>query len=155
MEAILQILQEDFHQALAATATSTVRAYRFPEAKSLIKVAVGMRRSGKTYFLFQTIRELLAAGVVPERVLYLNFEDDRLLPMDHKAMGRLIDSWYTLYPDNHDHCCYLFLDEVQNVEGWATVLRRLLDTKKIQIYVTGSSAKLLSKEIATALRGRS
>ena len=54
-----------------------------------------------------------------------------------------------------NRCCYLFLDEVQNVEGWPLVLRRILDTKNIQIYVTGSSAKLLSKEIATSLRGRS
>lgn len=70
-------------------------------------------------------------------------------------MGQMVDDWYTLYPDHHNHCCYLFLDEVQNVEKWPLVLRRFLDTKNVQIYVTGSSAKLLSKEIATSLRGRS
>lgn len=155
MESILQTLQAEFHTALSLTEKSTPRAYKFPEAKNLIKVAVGMRRSGKTYFLFQTIRELLSEKVDLERILYLNFEDDRILPMDHKAMGQLIDAWYTLYPENHNRRCYLFLDEVQNVEKWALVLRRLLDTKNIQIYVTGSSAKLLSKEIATSLRGRS
>jgi predicted AAA+ superfamily ATPase len=155
MESVLQTLQTEFHAALSLTKESTPRAYKFPEAKNLIKVAVGMRRSGKTYFLFQTIRELLAENIPLLRILYLNFEDDRILPMDHKAMGQLIDAWYTLYPENHDQCCYLFLDEVQNVEGWALVLRRMLDTKNIQIYVTGSSAKLLSKEIATSLRGRS
>jgi predicted AAA+ superfamily ATPase len=155
MEPILQTLQAEFHTALSLTAKSTPRNYKFPEAKNLIKVAIGMRRSGKTYFLFQTIRELLSQEIDLNRILYLNFEDDRILPMDHKAMGQLIDAWYTLYPDNHDRCCYLFLDEVQNVEGWAVVLRRMLDTKNIQIYATGSSAKLLSKEIATSLRGRS
>ena len=155
MESILQTLQTEFYAALSFTEKSTRRAYKFPEAKNLIKVAVGMRRSGKTYFLFQTIRELLSEKIALERILYLNFEDDRILPMDHKAMGQLIDAWYTLYPENHNRCCYLFLDEVQNVEGWALVLRRMLDTKNIQIYVTGSSAKLLSKEIATSLRGRS
>lgn len=152
---ILETLQEEFQTALALTAKSVHRNYKFPEAKNVIKVAVGMRRSGKTYFLFQTIRELLSEGLPKSRVLYLNFEDDRILPIDHKAMGRMIDAWYTLYPDNHNHCCYLFLDEVQNVEGWPLVLRRILDTKNIQIYVTGSSAKLLSKEIASSLRGRS
>lgn len=70
-------------------------------------------------------------------------------------MGEMIAGWYTLNPENHNKTCYLFLDEIQNVEGWPLVLRRLLDTKKVQIYVTGSSAKLLSKEIATSLRGRS
>lgn len=152
---ILQTIQEEFHLALSLTEKSTPRSYKFPEAKNMIKVAVGMRRSGKTYFLFQTIRELLSKNASLERILYLNFEDDRILPMDHKTMGQMIDAWYTLYPENHDHCCYLFLDEVQNVEGWPLVLRRMLDTKNIQIYVTGSSAKLLSKEIATSLRGRS
>ena len=98
----------------------------------------------------------MAEGIPLARMLYINFEDDRLLPLDHKAMGQMIDAWYTLHPDNYNHCCYLFLDEVQNVEGWPVVLRRILDTtKNIQIYVTGSSAKLLSKEIATSMRGRS
>lgn len=155
MDAILQTLQAEFHTTLAATENSIPRSYRFPQASNLIKVAVGMRRSGKTYFLFQTIRELLSEMVPLERILYLNFEDDRILPMDHKAMGQLIDSWYTLHPENHNHCCYLFLDEVQNIEGWALVLRRIHDTKNLQIYVTGSSAKLLSTEIASSLRGRS
>lgn len=155
MEFILQTLQAEFQSALSLTEKSTPRAYKFPEARNLIKVAVGMRRSGKTYFLFQTIRELISDKITLESILYLNFEDGRILPMDHKAMGQLIDTWYTLYPENHNRCCYLFLDEVQNVEGWALVLRRMLGTKNVQIYVTGSSAKLLSKEIATSLRGRS
>ncbi len=152
---IIETLQEEFQDALATTAKSTHREYTFPEASHIIKVAIGMRRSGKTFFLFQTIRKLVLEGLPIERILYLNFEDDRLLPLDHKTMGQMIDAWYTLHPQNHNHCCFLFLDEVQNVEGWPVVLRRILDTKKIQIYVTGSSAKLLSKEIATSLRGRS
>ncbi|MFC2049517.1 ATP-binding protein, partial [Chlamydiota bacterium] len=155
MQGILQTLEEEFRAALPLADASVPRQYAFPEAQNTIKVAVGMRRSGKTYFLFQTIRQLLSTGVPIETVLYLNFEDDRLLPMDHKAMGQLIDEWYTLYPENYRQCCYLFLDEVQNIEGWPLVLRRLMDTKNMQIYVTGSSAKLLSKEIATSLRGRS
>lgn len=155
MKSILQTLQEEFLAVLALTKNSTPRAYEFPEAGNHIKVAVGMRRSGKTYFLFQTIRELLAKNIPVERILYLNFEDDRILPMDHKTMGSLIDSWYALYPQNHNNECYLFLDEVQNVEEWQLVLRRLHDTKNIKMFVTGSSAKLLSKEIATSLRGRS
>lgn len=155
MEHFVATILEEFRATLQETSHSTLRSYVFPEAKNLIKVAIGMRRSGKTYFLFQTIREFLAKGIPLDRMLYLNFEDDRILPMKAKAMGQWIDTWYTLYPHNHDQTCYLFFDEVQNVEGWATVLRRILDTKNVQIYVTGSSAKLLSKEIASSLRGRS
>ena len=114
-----------------------------------------MRRSGKTYFLYQTIRQLLAQGIAFKHILYINLEDDRLLPMDHKALGLLIDSFFSLYPDNYNHCCYLFLDEIQNIEDWHLVIRRLFDTKNIRIYLTGSSAKLLSKEITSSLRGRS
>ncbi|MFI5333879.1 MAG: ATP-binding protein [Chlamydiales bacterium] len=152
---VIQTLHEEFLAALARTENSTPRNYQFPEAKNLIKIAVGMRRSGKTYFLYQTIRKLIKEGILEERILYINFEDDRILPLDYKEMGGMIDAWYTAHPDLHNHPCYLFLDEVQNIEQWALVLRRILDTKNVQIYVTGSSAKLLSKEIATSLRGRS
>lgn len=155
MEQFLQIIQEEFRTLLGKTTESTLRLYHFPEGKDLAKVAVGIRRCGKTYFLFQTIRELIAKGVSLDRVLYINFEDDRLVPIDQKKMGAMIDALYTLQPDLHDHKSYLFLDEVQNVEGWPLVIRRLLDTKDMEIYITGSSAKLLSKEIATSLRGRS
>jgi len=152
---ILQTLQEEFKETLRRTSRSVIRFYEFPKAEQLIKVAIGMRRSGKTYFLFQTIRNLVAQGISLDRILYINFEDDRILPMSQRDMGELIDSWYSLHPSNHDQCCYVFLDEVQNIEGWALVLRRMLDTKNVQIYITGSSAKLLSTEIATSLRGRS
>lgn len=155
MDNILQILQAEFRLSLKKTEKSVKRLYQFPEAKNLVKVAVGIRRSGKTYFLFQTMRELFSQHVPFDHVLYLNFEDDRLLPIDQKKMGAMVDSLYTLQPDLHNHKCYLFLDEVQNVEGWPLVIRRLLDTKDLEIYITGSSAKLLSKEIATSLRGRS
>jgi predicted AAA+ superfamily ATPase len=155
MEKILQILQEEFRSILARSAASTVRHYKFPEAPGLVKVAIGIRRCGKTYFLFQKMRELLTQGIPLNCLLYLNFEDDRLLPIDQKKMGEMIDALYTLYPDLHDRRCYLFLDEVQNVDGWPVVVRRFLDSKDLDIYITGSSAKLLSKEIASSLRGRS
>jgi uncharacterized protein len=154
MVPLIEILQEEFQQILIEKSKNTHRFYEFPEAPGIIKVAIGMRRSGKTCFLWQTIRSYISEGITPDRILYINFEDDRILPMDFKAMGQLIDAWYTIHPKNHEQRCYLFLDEVQNIEGWATVLRRILDTKNVELYVTGSSAKLLSTEIATSLRGR-
>lgn len=155
MSAILSTLLEEFKEKLEKAKTSTPRLASFPEARNLIKVATGMRRAGKTYFMLQKILELLNAGVPLESILYLNFEDDRLLPMNYQAMGKLLDEFYTLYPENHTRECYLFLDEVQNIPDWAIVVRRFFDSKNVQIYLTGSSAKLLSTEIATSLRGRS
>ncbi len=152
---LVETLLEEFHDILAETQNTTPRNFSFPAAETMIKVAIGVRRCGKTYFLYQFIHELLNQGILLERILFINFEDDRLLPMDQKSLATLLDSFYTLYPDNHQHRCYLFLDEIQNVEDWQLVIRRFFDTKNVQIYLTGSSAKLLSKEIATSLRGRS
>jgi len=70
-------------------------------------------------------------------------------------LGGIIETYYRLFPDNRERTCYFFFDEVQNISGWEMWLRRLLDTEQVQIVVTGSSAKLLSREISTALRGRS
>lgn len=152
---LLNTLLEEFHAILAETKNSIPRSFSFPEADNMIKVAIGMRRTGKTYFLYQHIHQLLNQNTPLESILYINFEDDRLLPMNQQGMAELIDSFYSLYPENHHRRCYLFLDELQNIEGWELVIRRLFSTKNLQIYLTGSSAKLLSKEIATSLRGRS
>lgn len=154
MNILLQTLLEEFHEKMKTFTGGIRREATFSTISDKIMVAIGMRRTGKTYLLFQTIQNLLK-DIPITRVLYLNFEDDRLCPMDQQQFAKLIDDFYTLYPENHDHLCYLFFDEIQNVEGWQIVIRRYFDTKKVKIYLTGSSAKLLSKEIATSLRGRS
>jgi predicted AAA+ superfamily ATPase len=135
---------------------SIKRETAFSHFPNKIEVALGMRRSGKTFFLLQQMQKLLENESVPwKRCLYVNFEDDRLLPCSQSKFREILESFYKVYPENHEHICYFFLDEVQNIEDWSLVLRRFLDTKKIKIYISGSSAKLLSKEIATELRGRS
>lgn len=152
---MLEILLAESYEIIDAAKNNIERTLEFPHSKNAIKVAIGMRRSGKSCFLYQTINKLLAKGIAKQQILIINFEDERLLPMSAKEMGALLDSFYTLYPENHDRCCYLFLDEVQNVPDWPLVIRRYFDTKNVQLYLTGSSAKLLSKEIASSLRGRS
>lgn len=153
--AILQILLGEFYQKLSLLKNLVFRDAEFPHAPNKIKVAIGMRRSGKTYFLYQHILKMLDAGINKTSILYINFEDDRLLPLDEQKLAKLADAFYSLYPENHDRKCYLFFDEIQNVPNWPIVIRRLHDTKNAEIFLTGSSAKLLSKEIATNLRGRS
>ncbi len=154
MRFLLETLIQEFQDKMASFTGGIPRTTTFTNITDKIMVVIGMRRTGKTYFLFQLIDKLLKT-VPRARILYLNFEDDRLFPMTGEQFATLIDEFYTLHPENHDHTCYLFFDEIQNIEGWERVIRRYFDTKKVKIYLTGSSAKLLSKEIATSLRGRS
>ena len=113
----------------------------------------GARRTGKTYYLYQLINSLIPE-VGKERILFLNLEDERLLPIDVKEMTLLLDAYYELYPENRKKLIYIFLDEIQVVDGWEVFVRRLEETKRFRIIITGSSAKLLSREIGTSLRGR-
>lgn len=153
---VLQILLGEFYAKIDHLKGNLVsRDAKFPEAPGKIKVAMGMRRTGKTYFLYQEILGIIEKGGDLRSILYLNFEDDRLLPLNEQKLAKLVDAYYSLYPENHDRKCILFFDEIQNVENWPIVVRRLHDTKNVEIFLTGSSAKLLSKEIATNLRGRS
>lgn len=155
-EALLPILLSEFHDKLKATAEGIVkREASFPDLPDKIKVAIGMRRVGKTYFLLQNIHQLIKEDEISlTQILYLNFEDDRLAPCSQAMLRELVDAFYSLYPENHDRVCYLFFDEIQNVKDWSIFIRRMFDTRKVQIYLTGSSSKLLSKEIHTSLRGR-
>lgn len=152
---ILQILLGEFADNLNRLGALVLRIAKFPEVTNKINVAMGMRRTGKTYFLYHYISQLLTQGIPLSRILYINFEDDRLLPLDSKKLASLLDAFYALYPENYEHKCYFFLDEIQNVSEWPIVIRRFYDSKNVAIFLTGSSAKLFSKEIATSLRGRS
>lgn len=152
---LLELLLAEFHDKFKLLHDVVPREACFPELENKINVAIGMRRAGKTYFIFQKIAQLIQEGVSLTEILYLNLEDDRLLPLTRSKLAGLLDAFYSLYPENHEKKCFLFLDEIQNVDDWAIVIRRIFDTKQVEMYLTGSSAKLLSKEIATSLRGRS
>jgi predicted AAA+ superfamily ATPase len=129
------------------------REYDIPlESKKIISL-IGVRRSGKSSLLFDTINQL-RKKTAKENIIYINFEDDRLYPLELSHLDLILESYYELYPQKRGEKIYLFLDEVQVVENWELYIRRVYDTENIQIYITGSSAKLLSTEIATSLRGR-
>lgn len=155
MDKLLTTILKEYFQIIPKSTAIVKRDAAFPRPDGIIQVAIGMRRAGKTYILFDAINKLLETGVPKEQILFIDFEDDRLLPMSMKEMGELLDSFYTIYPENHTRKCHIFLDEVQNIDGWHLVLRRYLRSKNVEITITGSSAKLLSKEIHTSLRGRS
>ena len=153
MDVLLEQLIADFHERPLPKPTH--REVALPALPGKIDAVIGMRRTGKTWFLFQAMRHYLKQDIPKTAMLYLNFDDERLLPMAAKDLGQVIDTYYRLFPYHRDQTCYFFFDEVQSISGWEVWLRRLVDTERVQIAVTGSSAKLLSREIATALRGRS
>jgi len=146
-------LIDDFHERKLPQPTP--RDKKLSEIKGKADVVIGMRRAGKTWFCFQKITELITTGIRKEQILYLNFDDDRLLGFDINHFQQILDVYYAKYPHHRDTKGYFFFDEIQRIEHWEMFIRRLLDTENVQVYLTGSSSKLLSTEIATSLRGRS
>ena len=120
-----------------------------------ISAVIGIRRAGKTMFVHQMQRERLAEGMAREQLPYINFEDERLAGLKAEHLHTLIEEYYRRYPGfrNRETVLWCF-DEIQTVPGWERFVRRLLDSEEVELFVSGSSAALLSREIATALRGR-
>lgn len=113
------------------------------------RVLVGVRRAGKSYMLYYRIQQILAEGHKWDEILYLNFEDERLENFDTEDFNRLLECHQEMYGKRP----MLFLDEIQNINGWHKFARRMADSK-YTIFITGSNAKMLSGEINTTLGGR-
>ncbi|MBI5231371.1 MAG: ATP-binding protein [Coriobacteriales bacterium] len=133
----------------------TVRDVRVPELPNMATTFVGMRRVGKSYLMAQEIGRLLAAGVPRSSILWLNLEDDRLGATTTRAMSDALEWLFRTGPRRYEQTAHLFLDEVQAVPEWERFVLRVLNTENVHVRLTGSSAKLLSTEVATELRGRS
>lgn len=114
---------------------------------------IGLRRVGKTYLLYQIAQELIDNGLKLENIFYINFEDNRLEGISSSDLSKVIELYKKHNPEAKT--MYFFFDEIQSVQGWEKFVRRLLERKGVRIFITGSSSQLLSKEIATSLRGRS
>lgn len=112
-------------------------------------VLVGVRRSGKSYILYGRMQQLLREGYTWDDMLYLNFEDERLAGMDVNDLNAILEVHGQLSSKRP----MLFLDEIQNIDGWEKFVRRLSDNK-YKVVVTGSNAKMLSKDVAAKLGGR-
>lgn len=112
-------------------------------------VFVGVRQAGKSYLLYQRVKELLGCGINLHDIVYVNFDDERLLGMTTDDFDLILQAYYSM----HDGHPIFFFDEIQNVDGWANFARRLANQKH-RVYVTGSNAKMLSRDIETVLGGR-
>ena len=112
-------------------------------------VLIGVRRAGKSFMLYQQIQDNLKKGITWDSMLYINFEDERLIGMTAQELNLILEVHGMMSAQRP----ILFLDEIQNIEGWDKFARRLADNK-YRVYITGSNAKMLSSDIATTLGGR-
>jgi len=113
-------------------------------------VFVGVRQAGKSYLLYQQAKRLMADGMALEDMLYINFDDERLLGLSAGDLDMMLQAHTILYMDRRP---VLFLDEIQNIQGWEHFARRVAN-QKYRTYITGSNAKMLSRDIQTTLGGR-
>lgn len=112
-------------------------------------VLVGIRRAGKSYMLYQHIQHLVANGHSIEEMLFINFEDERISDIRKEDLYLILEAYRELFAFQP----IIFLDEIQNVDGWEHFARRLAD-EKYRVFITGSNAHMLSREISSTLGGR-
>ncbi len=150
---------EDFRKVISDWFTRTLpniyeRDIDIPLDVDVVVSIVGPRRSGKTFMVYSLISRLerfLPRG----NVLYINMEHERLRHLSAEDLGDMITAYNEIGKPDGTKPIYLFLDEVQVVDGWNRWINRMYESKKYHIYLTGSTSQLLSREIATEMRGRS
>jgi predicted AAA+ superfamily ATPase len=150
------LIRQKIADSLAAPLPELIRRdIRLPRVRGKAIAVIGMRRSGKTCFLWQLLGDRLALGTGREGLLYFGFEDERLAEMKAADLHLVVEEYYRLHPEWRDKKkAAFFLDEIQVVPGWEVFVRRLLDTEKVELFLSGSSSRLLSREVATSMRGR-
>ncbi len=132
----------------------TRRDARLPAISGKVHSVIGMRRAGKTTFLRQLHAERREAHP-PERVVYLSFDDDRLAGIGVDQLGFMLEEYYRMHPSlRREQTVFWFLDEIQFVPEWERFIRRVMDSERCEFVVSGSSARMLSREVHTSLRGR-
>ncbi len=112
-------------------------------------VLTGMRRAGKSTLLYSRVKDLIKAGVKYEQIIYINFDDERLLNFKVQDFDDIVEIAEELSSDKH----FYYFDEIQNIEGWEKFVLRLVNQKQ-KVDVTGSNSTMLSSEIAAKLGGR-
>ncbi|MGD6731389.1 MAG: AAA family ATPase [Pleomorphochaeta sp.] len=117
---------------------------------------MGILRCGKTTWQYEKIQALLESNVPFENICFIDFSDDRLyfLRAEDSLPSIITDTYYGIYPHKHDEKVYFFFDEIQYVNLWGSFINRLQISENCEIYITGSPAKLLSKEISTEIATR-
>lgn len=133
----------------------TLRDARLPNIAGKVHAVIGMRRSGKTTFLRQLQSERRKT-LPPERAIYISFDDDRIMDLPQGQLSQLLEEYYRRYPElRGKESVFWYLDEIQVVDGWERFIRRVIDSERVEFVISGSSARMLSREVHTSMRGRS
>ncbi|WP_400206630.1 ATP-binding protein [Candidatus Methanarcanum hacksteinii] len=136
----MQVLRKDYLSLLEAG----------KDENTVVKVITGMRRSGKSTLMNQFIEKLKAAGVSDDRIFLINFEMAEYQYINDRT---ILNKWIL---DNipKEGQCYVFLDEIQNVNDWEMSVSALQIMPNCDVYITGSNSKMLSSELSTHISGR-
>ena len=145
-EVLKQVIRDQI-EVIKQTQIVERKDYVFEENANYI--LVGLRRSGKSTLLYNRVKELLKNGVEESQIIYITFEDERLLEFNVNDFNDILEVKSELTQKE----AYFFFDEIQNIDGWEKFARRMADSKK-RVYITGSNAKMLSSEMNAALGGR-
>lgn len=129
------------------------REKQLPVNEGKIVTIPGVRRCGKTSRMETVVNNLLAAGVERERVLWMSFDDERLVRMTSDDLDQIIEAYREMFPDMEMSFVYMFFDEIQLIEGWEYFVMRLYKHYSKNIYISGSNATMLGSELKSVLRG--
>ncbi len=153
--AVLKEIILDFQREILETGVKRHLDYEI--VKDKVFICIGVRRCGKSTLLRQIVDDLLKKqNVRIDNIIYINFFDDRLNDLRKGELQPILDAYFSLYPyKKSSEEIYFFFDEIQEVKNWELFVERLKRTEKCSIFLSGSSAKMLSKDISTQMRGRS
>lgn len=136
-------------------ASASPRSLQIKTLDGVISIVMGVRRCGKSTLMESIMTRLEEQGTPRENIVWLNFSDDRFLSLQQGGWDTIHSVYYSMYPEKrHNEKVYFFFDEIQTYPNWELFVERLRREENCEIYITGSSARMLSKEIGTALRGR-
>lgn len=153
---IESVLLEKLNDGIASAPSLrlTRRDAQLPPVSGKVHAVIGMRRTGKSCFLRQ-VQADLRAGITPERAVFVSFDDDRLANLNLAQLDLLLEEYYRRYPESRgNETVHWFFDEIQLVAGRERFVRRIIDSERVEVVVSGSSARMVSREVHTSLRGR-
>ena len=147
---IISSIIADFHEGTIPDYSR--RDYSIPLKSGKVVTITGPRRAGKTYLMYQLIDELLTNGISKKDIIYINFEDERLIDIH---ADDILTAYLELYPQKTLDNVYLFFDEIQVLDNWEKFIRRVYDQITGNIFITGSNSSIYKDNLSSSLRGRS
>lgn len=129
------------------------RELKLPVDSEQMITVCGVRRCGKSSMMKLVANQLVESGVSTDRILWINFDDERLTDMDCSELDEVLQAYREMFPELPLSEAYIFFDEIQNVDNWELFVMRLYKTYCKNIFLSGSNSKMLSSQLATALRG--